>query len=76
MVTTLDTLSKGEKATIIKINGNLIPYYLGFVPGATVSVIHVAPFGCPRSVSINGGNAFSLRNKVLRDVIVKIENPE
>lgn len=73
MVTTLDKLSRGEKATIIKIKGNDVPCYLGFVPGAIVLITEVAPFGCPRAVSINGGNAFSLRNKVLRDVVVCVK---
>lgn len=73
MVTTLDKLSRGEKATIIRINGSDVPCYLGFVPGANVLITNVATFGCPKSVSINGGNAFSLRNKVLRDVVVCVK---
>lgn len=54
---TISNLTKGQKATIIDFDINNIPLKLlemGCLPGNTVEVVQIAPFGDPLYLDING----------------------
>ena len=57
MQTTIHSLKKGQKATILDFDIDLIPLKLlemGCLPGNDVELLQVAPFGDPLYLDING----------------------
>jgi ferrous iron transport protein A len=57
--TTIAQLKKGEKATITHFDVEAIPLKLlemGCLPGNTVELIQIAPFGDPLLLNINGSH--------------------
>ena len=57
MQTTIAHLKKGEKATITQFDVEAIPLKLlemGCLPGNTVELLQIAPFGDPLLLNING----------------------
>ena len=57
MQTTLDLLKVGESATVVDIDIDLVPLKLvemGCLPGNSVTVLQVAPFGDPVYLDVNG----------------------
>jgi ferrous iron transport protein A len=57
--TTLNLLKKGEKAVITDFDIDMIPLKLlemGCLPGNTVELLQVAPFGDPLYLDINGSH--------------------
>jgi len=57
--TTIHSLKKGQKATIIDFDIDLIPLKLlemGCLPGNEVKLLQVAPFGDPLYLDINGSH--------------------
>ncbi|WP_370214613.1 FeoA family protein, partial [Mesoflavibacter profundi] len=56
---TLDTLKKGEIATIIDVSSKHIPLKLlemGCLPGNSVQLVQLAPFADPMYLNINGSH--------------------
>ncbi len=59
MKTTIASLKKGEKAIIIDFDADIIPLKLlemGCLPGNTVELLQIAPFGDPLYLDINGSH--------------------
>lgn len=59
MKTTIANLKKGEKAIIIDFDADIIPLKLlemGCLPGNTVELLQIAPFGDPLYLDINGSH--------------------
>ncbi|HEX8269380.1 MAG TPA: FeoA family protein [Flavobacterium sp.] len=59
MQTTINLLKKGEKAIITDFDIEIIPLKLlemGCLPGNTVELLQVAPFGDPLYLNINGSH--------------------
>jgi ferrous iron transport protein A len=57
--TTINLLKKGEKAIITDFDIEIIPLKLlemGCLPGNTVELLQVAPFGDPLYLNINGSH--------------------
>jgi ferrous iron transport protein A len=57
--TTIANLKKGEKAIIIDFDADIIPLKLlemGCLPGNTVELLQIAPFGDPLYLDINGSH--------------------
>lgn len=57
MQTTIANLKKGEKAIIKEFDVESIPLKLlemGCLPGSSVEIIQIAPFGDPLYLNING----------------------
>jgi ferrous iron transport protein A len=57
--TTIASLKKGEKAIIIDFDADIIPLKLlemGCLPGNTVELLQIAPFGDPLYLDINGSH--------------------
>lgn len=59
MKTTIASLKKGEKAIIKDFDADIIPLKLlemGCLPGNTVELLQIAPFGDPLYLNINGSH--------------------
>ena len=59
MQTTIHSLKKGQKATILDFDIDLIPLKLlemGCLPGNEVELLQIAPFGDPLYLDINGSH--------------------
>ena len=72
MQTTIANLKKGEKAIIKNIDVEAIPLKLlemGCLPGNSVEVIQIAPFGDPLYLNINGSH-LAIRIETAREIEV------
>ena len=78
MRTTIANLKKGEKAFIKNFEVEAIPLKLlemGCLPGNSVEVIQIAPFGDPLYLNINGSH-LAIRIETAREIEVDIiKNP-
>jgi len=74
--TTIDLLKIGDKATIMDFDIDTIPLKLlemGCLPGNTVELLQIAPFGDPLYLDVNGSH-LAIRIETARRIVV--EKPE
>jgi len=72
--TTIDQLSKGQKATITDFDIEVIPLKLiemGCLPGNSVELLQVAPFGDPLFLNIND-SYLAIRLETARKIQIEI----
>ncbi|WP_336127687.1 FeoA family protein [Mesoflavibacter sp. CH_XMU1422-2] len=75
MNNTLDTLKKGEIATIIDVSSKHIPLKLlemGCLPGNSVQLVQLAPFADPMYLNINGSH-LAIRKETAIHILIKKE---
>ncbi|HOD09274.1 MAG TPA: FeoA family protein [Flavobacterium sp.] len=75
MMTTIDLLKIGQKATIINLDVEKIPLKLlemGCLPGNEVEVLQIAPLGDPIYLNINNGSHLAIRIETAREIEVEI----
>ena len=73
---TLDTLKKGEIATIIDVSSKHIPLKLlemGCLPGNSVQLVQLAPFADPMYLNINGSH-LAIRKETAIHIVIEIVN--
>ena len=71
---TIANLKKGEKAIIKEFDVEAIPLKLlemGCLPGNTVELLQIAPFGDPLYLNINGSH-LAIRMETAREIEVEI----
>jgi ferrous iron transport protein A len=71
--TTIASLKKGEKAIIKDFDADIIPLKLlemGCLPGNTVELLQIAPFGDPLYLDINGSH-LAIRMETAREIEVE-----
>ena len=76
MQTTIHSLKKGQKATILDFDIDLIPLKLlemGCLPGNEVELLQVAPFGDPLYLNINGSH-LAIRIETAKLIEVELIN--
>ena len=76
MRTTINSLKKGETAIIKEFDIDSIPLKLlemGCLPGNTVQLLHIAPFGDPLYLNINGSH-LAIRTETANEIEVEILN--
>ena len=74
---TLAQLKKGELAQIVAINTDEIPMKLlemGCLPGNMVSLVQVAPFGCPLYFVINDSHV-AIRLETANQIEISFDKP-
>ena len=74
MQTTLNTLKKGEKATIKEFDVDAVPLKLlemGCLPGNVVELLQIAPFGDPLYLNINGSHV-AVRVETAKEIEVDV----
>ena len=74
MQPTIASLKKGDKAIIKEFDVEAIPLKLlemGCLPGNTVEVLQIAPFGDPLYLNINGAH-LAIRMETAREIEVEI----
>jgi len=72
--TTIHSLKKGEKAIIMEFDLDAVPLKLlemGCLPGNTVELLQIAPFGDPLYLDINGSH-LAIRIETAKEIIVDI----
>jgi ferrous iron transport protein A len=72
--TTLNTLKKGEKATIKEFDVDAVPLKLlemGCLPGNVVELLQIAPFGDPLYLNINGSHV-AIRVETAKEIEVDV----
>jgi ferrous iron transport protein A len=72
--TTIASLKKGQIAIIKDFDADVIPLKLlemGCLPGNTVELLQIAPFGDPLYLNINGSH-LAIRNETAREIEVNI----
>ncbi len=76
MQTTIANLKKGQKGIISDFNIDEIPMKLlemGCLPGNSVELIQIAPFGCPLYFNVNDSHV-AIRLEIAKEINVIIEN--
>ena len=76
MRTTINSLKKGETAIIKDFDIDSIPLKLlemGCLPGNTVQLLQIAPFGDPLYLNINGSH-LAIRTETANEIEVEILN--
>ena len=74
MQTTIHSLKKGQKATILDFDIDVIPLKLlemGCLPGSLVELLQIAPFGDPLYLDINGSHV-AIRIETAREIEVEL----
>ena len=74
MRTTINSLKKGETAIIKEFDIDSIPLKLldmGCLPGNTVQLLQIAPFGDPLYLNINGSH-LAIRTETANEIEVEI----
>lgn len=77
MRTTIHSLKKGQRAIIKDFDIDIIPLKLlemGCLPGNTVQLLQVAPFGDPLYLEINGAH-LAIRIETAKEIEVDLINP-
>ena len=77
MRTTINSLKKGEPAIIKEFDIDSIPLKLlelGCLPGNTVQLLQIAPFGDPLYLNINGSH-LAIRIETANEIEVEILKP-
>ena len=75
MLTTLAQLKIGQKGIIADINIDEIPLKLlemGCLPGNTIELIQIAPFGCPMYFNVNDSHV-AIRIETAKEINVTVE---
>ena len=75
MQTTIEQLKIGQKGIISDFNIDDIPLKLlemGCLPGNTIELIQVAPFGCPLYFNVNDSHV-AIRVETAKEITVVIE---
>jgi ferrous iron transport protein A len=75
--TTINSLKKGETAIIKEFDIDSIPLKLlemGCLPGNTVQLLQIAPFGDPLYLNINGSH-LAIRIETANEIEVEILKP-
>lgn len=75
MQTTIAQLKIGQKGTIIDFNIDEIPMKLlemGCLPGNSIELIQIAPFGCPLYFNVNDSHV-AIRLEMAKEINVVIE---
>ncbi|MBA0882109.1 FeoA family protein [Flavobacterium undicola] len=78
MRTTINSLKKSEKAIIKDFDIDIIPLKLlemGCLPGNTVELLQIAPFGDPLYLDVNGSH-LAIRVETAREIEVEIIKTE
>ncbi|MEN9907647.1 MAG: hypothetical protein RLZZ540_788 [Bacteroidota bacterium] len=78
MRTTINSLKKSEKAIIKDFDIDIIPLKLlemGCLPGNTVELLQIAPFGDPLYLDVNGSH-LAIRLETAREIEVEIIKTE
>jgi ferrous iron transport protein A len=73
--TTIAQLKIGQKGTIVDFNIDEIPMKLlemGCLPGNSVELIQIAPFGCPLYFNVNDSHV-AIRLETAKEINVVIE---
>jgi ferrous iron transport protein A len=73
--TTIAQLKIGQKGTIVDFNIDEIPMKLlemGCLPGNSVELIQIAPFGCPLYFNVNDSHV-AIRLEMAKEINVVIE---
>lgn len=73
MKTTIASLKKGESAIITDFDADIIPLKLlemGCLPGNTVKLLQIAPFGDPLYLDINGSH-LAIRIETAREIEIE-----
>ena len=76
MRTTINSLRKNEKAIIKDFDTDIIPLKLlemGCLPGNTVELLQIAPFGDPLYLDINGSH-LAIRIETAKQIEVELIN--
>ena len=76
MQTTIHSLKKGQKATILDFDIDIIPLKLlemGCLPGNEVELLQIAPFGDPLYLNINGSH-LAIRIETAKQIEVELIN--
>lgn len=74
MRTTINSLKKGEKAIIKDFDIDTVPLKLlemGCLPGNTVELLQIAPFGDPLYLNVNGSH-LAIRVETAREIEVEL----
>ncbi len=75
MQTTIAQLKIGQKGTIVDFNIDEIPMKLlemGCLPGNSIELIQIAPFGCPLYFNVNDSHV-AIRLEMAKEINVIIE---
>lgn len=75
MQTTIEQLKIGQKGIISDFNIDNIPLKLlemGCLPGNTIELIQVAPFGCPLYFNVNDSHV-AIRIETAKEITVVVE---
>jgi len=75
LLTTLAQLKIGQKGIIADINIDEIPLKLlemGCLPGNTIELIQIAPFGCPMYFNVNDSHV-AIRIETAKEINVTVE---
>ncbi|RVT79829.1 ferrous iron transport protein A [Flavobacterium sufflavum] len=78
MRTTINSLKKSEKAIIKDFDIDIIPLKLlemGCLPGNTVELLQIAPFGDPLYLDVNGSH-LAIRLETAREIEVELIKTE
>lgn len=76
MQTSIAELKIGQKGIISDFNIEEIPLKLlemGCLPGNSIELIQIAPFGCPLYFNVNDSHV-AIRLETAKEIIVVIEN--
>ena len=76
MQITVGELKIGQKGVIVDFNIDNIPLKLlemGCLPGNTIELIQIAPFGCPLYFNVNDSHV-AIRLETAKEITVVIEN--
>jgi ferrous iron transport protein A len=76
MQTTVAQLKIGQKGIISDFNIEEIPLKLlemGCLPGNTIELIQIAPFGCPMYFNVNDSHV-AIRIETAKEINVVVEN--
>lgn len=76
MQNTIANLKKGQKGIISDFNIDQIPLKLlemGCLPGNSIELIQIAPFGCPLYFIVNDSHV-AIRLETAKEINVVIEN--
>jgi|TARA_R110002126_G_scaffold81248_1_gene200494 ferrous iron transport protein A len=72
--TTINSLKKGEQAIIKDFDIDIVPLKLlemGCLPGNTVELLQIAPFGDPLYLNVNGSH-LAIRVETAREIEVEL----
>ena len=76
MQTTIAQLKIGQKGIISDFNIDEIPLKLlemGCLPGNTIELIQIAPFGCPMYFNVNDSHV-AIRIETAKEITVVVKN--